>query len=242
MPSLSSDVDFVYLAIMSTAIAAGMLVKRLTSTPLPLPRASRLGITIGAIVGGALGAKIPWLAMDPEGLVRGTVWLADGRTITFGLVGGYFGVEIAKLSLGVKQKTGDGFVVPLATSIAIGRLGCFWSGCCFGAETSLPWGVDFGDGVARHPTQLYEALFHAAAAIAFHALGKRGLFPRQRIKLYFLAYFAYRFVTEWLRPEPKLALGLTLYQWAALAFSALFVVLYTIDRDPGRRLTASASR
>jgi len=231
MPT-DSDLDVGYLLIMSAAILVGAIVRRYAGPSLDLPRAQRFAILVGAIVGGALGAKVPWLVMDPEGLVSGAVWLSDGRTITFGLVGGYFGVEVAKLSAGVRTKTGDGFAVPLAASIAVGRLGCFWSGCCFGMATHVPWGVDFGDGFARHPTQLYEVFFHASAALALYQLGKRGLFPRQRIKLYFLAYFVYRFFTEWLRPEPQLALGLTLYQWTSVAFILLFVVLWWVDRRP----------
>ncbi len=241
------NVDFVYLLIMSSAVLVGAVVRRKLSPPLPLNRLTRLALVLGAIIGGTTFAKIPWLVADPAGLLDGTVWLGDGRTITFGLVGGYFGVEVAKLAAGVKTKTGDSFAVPLAASIAVGRLGCFWAGCCYGAASTLPWAVDFGDGVARHPTQIYEALFHASAAVVLYALGQRGLFERQRIKLYFLAYFVYRFFTEWVRPEPTLALGLTFYQWSSLAFIALFAVLFWLDRRPSDEaatssLSAGASR
>jgi phosphatidylglycerol:prolipoprotein diacylglycerol transferase len=235
------EVDLGYLLIMSSAVGVGAVVRRWVGPTLPLPSLSRLAIVLGAIIGGALGAKIPWLFMDPEGMVDGTAWLSDGRTITFGLVGGYFGVEVAKLAAGVKTKTGDSFAVPLAASIAVGRLGCFWAGCCFGIETALPWAVDFGDGVSRHPTQLYEAAFHAAAALILYELGRRRLFERQRIKLYFIAYFAYRFVTEWIRPEPELGLGLTLYQWSSLAFIVLFVALFRLDRGVASEPAATSS-
>lgn len=221
-----TEVDVGYLLIMGAAVAVGWLLRRYTSRPLELPRLSRLAVLSGAVVGGALGAKVPWLVMDPAGLVDGSVWMNDGRTITFGLVGGYLGVEVAKLAMGVKAKTGDGFALPLAASIAVGRLGCFWAGCCFGSATDVPWAVDFGDGLTRHPAQLYEALFHGSAVVVLYQLGKRNAFPRQRIKLYFLSYFTYRFFTEWLRPEPKLALDLTLYQWTSLAFIVVFAVLW----------------
>ncbi|MEM9072504.1 MAG: prolipoprotein diacylglyceryl transferase family protein [Myxococcota bacterium] len=228
-------VDAGYIAIMALAIATGLIVRRWVSPPLQIPRWQRFAVTVGAVVGGTVGAKIPWLVMDPEGLLNGRVWLSDGRTITFGLVGGYLGVELAKAAAGVRVKTGDSFAVPLATTIAIGRLGCFWSGCCFGAPTNLAWAVTT-DGVARHPTQLLEFTFHLAAAVALYQLGKANRFPRQRVKLYFLAYFVYRFATEWLRPEPKMALGLTLYQWATLAFVPLFLVLWWLDRKPASDL------
>ena len=78
------------------------------------------------------------------------------------------GVEIAKRAAGVTASTGDAFVVPLAVGIAIGRMGCFVAGLhddTYGNATTLPWGVDFGDGVARHPTQLYDIAFVCAAAL-----------------------------------------------------------------------------
>ena len=83
----------------------------------------------------------------------------------------------------------------------MGRLGCFHAGCCYGSVTSVPWGVDFGDGQLRHPTQLYESFFHLLAAVALYQLYRRQLFRGQHIRLYFLAYFCYRFLTEFIRPE-----------------------------------------
>src|SRR6185312_14251999 len=71
-------------------------------------------------------------------------------------------VEIVKRFLAIRSRTGDLFAVPLCVGIAIGRIGCFFAGLAddtYGKPTSLPWGVNFGDGIPRHPTQLYEVLF-----------------------------------------------------------------------------------
>ena len=65
-------------------------------------------------------------------------------------------------------------------------------------------------------------------------LKRRGLFRLQLIKLYILSYLAYRFVTEWLRPEPVVALGLTAYQWAALGIAPIFGVLWVRDRPASK--------
>ena len=125
-----------------------------------------------------IGAKLPFVLADWEGLASGRAWFENGKTIVFGLVGGYFGVELAKALLGVRVKTGDSFAVPVAAALAIGRLGCFVAGCCHGTVTTLPWGVDFGDGLRRHPTQLYESAFHLTAALVLAWLVHAGDLPR----------------------------------------------------------------
>ncbi|MFK7986596.1 MAG: prolipoprotein diacylglyceryl transferase [Sandaracinaceae bacterium] len=230
------QIDVGYVAIMLSAVVAGILVRRHVAEPTPLSRPQRLALLLGAVIGGTLGAKLPYVLSDPEGAISGMAWFRDGRTLTWGLVGGYFGVELAKLLAQVRGKTGDGFAVPVAVSVAFGRLGCFYAGCCFGQPTSLPWGVDFGDGQHRHPNQLYEVAFHLGMATLLYALGKRGKFKSQRIKLYLITYMAFRLISETWRPEPRLALGLTFYQWSALAFLILFVGLWIWD---AKRLPAT---
>ena len=236
---MDRPIDLVYVAIMAGAIAAGALARRLVPEPrakdsdgaaVALSTPQRLALLFGVIVGGALGAKLPYVLGDPEGAVTGTAWLSDGRTITWGLVGGYFGVELAKLLASVKGKTGDGFAVPVAVSVAVGRLGCFHAGCCYGAPTDLPWGWDFGDGIARHPNQLYEVAFHLTMAAAMVWVGRRGWLPTQRIKVYIGTSMVFRFFSELWHPEPRVAAGLTFYQWSAAAFAVLFALLFLWDQ------------
>src|SRR2546426_6191774 len=155
---------WIYPTIMGLAIATGVVVSRRTQQPLGLSRGQRLGLGLGAFCGGMIGAKLPFVLVNWEGFLDGSAWLESGKTLVMGLVGGYFGVEAAKWALRIRIKTGDSFAAPVAAAIAVGRLACFSAGCCFGTATDLPWGVDFGDGIRRHPTQLYESLFHLAAA------------------------------------------------------------------------------
>ncbi|MFM7160896.1 MAG: prolipoprotein diacylglyceryl transferase [Planctomycetaceae bacterium] len=202
----------------------------------PLARGERWAIAAGAFSGSMLAARLPFAVAQFAGLLGEGPWGGSGKTILFGMVGGYVGVEAVKGALGLKLKTGDSLAMPVAAGIAVGRIACFVGGCCYGTPTGLPWGVVFHDQIPRHPTQLYEAGFHAVAAVALGWLHAQGWFRLQLIKLYFLVYFAYRFVTEWLRPEPVLAGGLTFYQWSALLFAGLFVVLWRIDQPAARAL------
>jgi phosphatidylglycerol---prolipoprotein diacylglyceryl transferase len=132
----------------------------------------------------------------------------------------------------------------VAASVAVGRLGCFVAGCCYGRPTSLPWGVVFAqhDSQPRHPTQLYEAAFHALAAVVLYQLQRVGVFRGNLIKLYIIAYAAYRFLTEFLREEQRLWLDLTGYQWSALAMIVVFAGLWWHDAEPQRNAHAAEKR
>ncbi|MBI3564599.1 MAG: prolipoprotein diacylglyceryl transferase, partial [Elusimicrobia bacterium] len=185
---------------MTAALATGAALSRRGHEDLGLTRAQKAALGLGAFVGAMTGAKLGILALDPHASTRVADLLDGGKTILGGLAGGYLGVEAAKWALEIRAKTGDGYAVPVAASIAVGRLGCFVAGCCYGLPTALPWGVDFGDGVPRHPTQLYEALFHGLMAVALSRLKTAGRYPRQLMKLYILSYLAYRFLTEFIRP------------------------------------------
>ncbi|WP_435007814.1 prolipoprotein diacylglyceryl transferase [Tundrisphaera lichenicola] len=232
-------VPWIYPWIMLASLATAILLRGRTPQPAGLTARERWGIGLGAFCGAMIGAKLPFALADWEGLVSGWAWLENGKTIVFGMVGGYLGVEIAKAMLGVKVKTGDGFAVPVAGAVAVGRLSCFVAGCCHGVATGLPWGVDFGDGVRRHPTQIYEMIFHTSAAVVLGSLQRRGLFRGQLIKLYLLSYLAYRFATEFIRPEPVIGLGLTGYQWACLGLAPVFVALWIRDARAFRRIPAT---
>lgn len=228
---LQRHLPWSYPLIMAAAIATGAYLGRRAQAGLKLTAGEKFGLGLGAFCGAMLGAKFVFLLIDPLAPMRLSDFLDGGKTILGGLMGGYFGVELAKWTLQLKVKTGDSYAVPVAASIAIGRLGCFVAGCCYGTPTSLPWGVDFGDGVPRHPTQLYEAVFHGSMAFLLAKLRREGRYPRQLMKLYIISYLAYRFMTEFIRPERRVFEGLTGYQLVALAMIPLFAMLWKRDRE-----------
>jgi phosphatidylglycerol:prolipoprotein diacylglycerol transferase len=110
-------------------------------------------------------------------------------------------------------RTADVFAPGLALGHAFGRLGCFSAGCCFGRETTLPWGVVFHNplahevggvplGVHVHPTQIYEMLVELANfAILFWML-KHKKFEGQVVGAYMFIYGVARFFLEFLRGDP----------------------------------------
>jgi phosphatidylglycerol:prolipoprotein diacylglycerol transferase len=210
-----------YATFMLLAAGAFLLARRCTPAPpavASLPRLDRIALAGAAFVGGVFGAKLPF-AIGAD-LTSPSVWAMDGKTIVTGLIGAYLAVEVVKRALDIRVKTGDTFALPLAVGLGVGRWGCFFNGCCYGTPTDLPWGVDFGDGVPRHPTQAYESLFHLALAAVLIVFTVRGTIPDHRLQFYLIAYAAFRFATEFVRPEPVYALGLTYYQLTAAALAA----------------------
>jgi phosphatidylglycerol:prolipoprotein diacylglycerol transferase len=205
-----------------------------------LPWSDRILLMLAAFTGGVLGAKIPFVlgvmsGPDP-GFLGWRLWFADGKTITAGLAGAYLGVELGKLALGIRIKTGDTFALPLACALAVGRLGCFFNGCCYGVSTEVPWGVDFVylDGLTHrcHPTQVYESLFHLGMAGLLLLMIRLDVLKNQRLKCYLIAYCVYRFLSEFIRPEQAFFLGLTFYQCFCVAAAVALAVQWWVDSRP----------
>ena len=178
---------------------------------------------IAAAIGGAwLGGLVVYWAADPALTAahwRDPAYLWGGKTIVGALAGGLWAVEATKRALGITRATGDLFAVPLAVGIAIGRIGCFLTGLSDrtqGLPTSLPWGVDFGDGVPRHPAPLYEAGFLLVLAAWLAWRGGRPHTEGALFRGFLLAYMAFRLGADFLKPGVPLA-GLTAIQWTCVA-------------------------
>jgi phosphatidylglycerol---prolipoprotein diacylglyceryl transferase len=227
--------NWLYSLIIVLAVGTAAGVARFTQSRLSLTRGQKWGIGLGAFCGAMIGAKLPFVFSDWNAFASGIAWFSDGKTILLGLVGGYVGVELAKWAMQIRVRTGDSFAVPVPIAVSIGRVGCFVGGCCYGTPTDLPWGVRFPavDDLPRHPTQLYESLFHALAAAVLAYLMDRKLFPGNLMKLYFIAYAIYRFLSEFIRPEARSIAGITAYQWSCLVIAIGFSYLWWRDATRG---------
>jgi prolipoprotein diacylglyceryltransferase len=159
-----------------------------------------IALGIGAIAGALLFGSL--------NLTLAGFWQI-GHSIAGAVAGGIVGVELFKLATGIRGSTGGQFVAPLALGIAVGRLGCFFAGLVdftYGTPTRLAWGVDFGDGIARHPVQLYEsASMLVFLALYLWALAKRSQFVRRQGFYLFVGWYAVqRFAWEFLKPYPAI--------------------------------------
>jgi len=189
-------------------------------------------------VGAALGSKLLFFLEDPKltlAQIHDPVFLMGGKTIIGGLIGGVFVVELTKKISGIQQRTGDLFAVPLCLGTAIGRLGCFFTGLddnTYGLPTSLPWGVDFGDSVPRHPVQLYEVIFVLALGLFLLRWFQRPHVSGDIFKGFMVGYACFRLFIDFLKPYHRFG-GLATLQWGCI------VVLGYYASDIWRWITSS---
>lgn len=205
-------------------------------------RAAGPGYVASLAVGAAAGA---WLSGSLNTLMSASPTLS--HSVLGALAGAVVGVEAWKLARGVRGSTGGVFTGPFALGIAVGRLGCLFEGPgdrTYGTPTSLPWGVDLGDGIARHPVQIYESL----AMLVFVAIYVAGLAQRSpwamRRSFYVLCiwYGAQRFVWEFLKPYPTVTGPFNLFHLISLGLIVYGAVMYGrdlrhADADGGDRAT-----
>lgn len=192
-------------------------------TALHLPVSYYVVLAFGAIFGAfALGTANLFLS-GHEGQI--------GRSIVGALSGGIVAVEIYKKTTGLKGSTGVSFVAAFAVGTAIGRIGCYVSGIedfTYGVETNLPWGVDFGGGVHRHPVQIYESLVMAGFAVTYFISLKRSAYWATHQAFYYmvLVYGTERFTFEFFKPYAKLVGPFNLFHLvcAALVIYALYML------------------
>jgi prolipoprotein diacylglyceryltransferase len=162
------------------------------------------------------------------------------------IAGGIVAIELYKWRNGISLRTGARFALPLAIGIAIGRLGCFFAGLddfTYGTPTALPWGHDFGDGIARHPVQLYESAAMAGFAIVYivAVVRRNGFVIDNGFYLVLAFYGAQRFVWEFLKPYAALIGPLTLFHLLSLAillYAAVMLVTAPVARVAHERAAA----
>ncbi|MBD2107015.1 prolipoprotein diacylglyceryl transferase family protein [Nodosilinea sp. FACHB-13] len=207
--------------VVAYGVAMGLLRRNVSRDAIPLNQ--RSSVVVGGLIGALVGAKLLVLLQHID--LLGSDWRSwlllglQGKTVVGALLGGLIGVELTKKWIGLTRSTGDAFVFPLLAGTAIGRVGCFLTGLSdrtYGTVTALPWGIDFGDGLPRHPTQLYEIGFLIALGM-FLAWYRKSDPPSGKLfQLYLVGYLGFRFVVDFLKPDFQPLLGLSFIQLACL--------------------------
>ncbi len=199
-------------------VALSLVVKAARREGIDPDRAWNLGIL--AILSSMVGSKLLMIINDWSYYSQHPAELFSMATLqAYGVFFGGLIVAVAACLFYIRLnhmpmlKTCDVFAPGIAIGHAIGRLGCFAAGCCYGKPTSLPWAVTFTNplaaqlvgtplGVPLQPTQIYEFLVELANFAFLWWLLKHKRFEGQVIGAYMFVYGFARFFLEFLRDDP----------------------------------------
>jgi len=194
------------------------------------------------LIGALIGARI-YYALEHWPYFKHKPWevlyLWKGGLAFYGGFVGAFALSflyVKKRKLSVLE-VADLIAPSIPAGHAVGRIGCFCAGCCYGKPTSFPWAIVFTDphslarlGVPLHPTQLYHALSNIFIFLVLCREYPRRKFKGQVFFSYLLLYAIARFLIEFLRGDPRAFIGpFSLPQWfsvlaAGLSLGFLFIL------------------
>jgi prolipoprotein diacylglyceryltransferase len=219
---------------------AGFWLMRSGRVTFPVPQPLRFPYLAALIFGAGLGAVVFGSA---------NLWLSGqggfARSIEGAVAGGIVAIEAYKRLAGITQRTGARFALPFAVGVAVGRIGCYLSGLddfTYGTPTTLPWGHDFGDGVPRHPVQLYESAAMALFALVYlwRVLRRDRFVIAQGFYLAVGFYGAQRFVWEFFKPYGPVIGPFTLFH--LLSAAVLVYALVMIATAPKQQESPAHER
>jgi phosphatidylglycerol:prolipoprotein diacylglycerol transferase len=251
---------YTYGVMLAAAYLLGLqfALVRARSRGLKPERVMDLGIWI--IVSALVGAKLLLLLVEWDTYTRSS---ADLMTLVRS-AGVFYGGLIVAVAVALFYlwrhrmpvwSVTDVFAPGIALGHVIGRLGCFFAGCCFGKETSVPWAITFTNeyaarnvgtpiNVPLHPTQLYEAGAELLILGLLLATERRGrTFPGRTFWGYMLLYGISRFVIEFYRGDGRGMVGmLSTSQFVSLLIVPVSIaMLIYLSRRRNPAPTAAAS-
>ena len=200
-----------------------------------------------AFVGAIVGAKllfiiVSWQELGANFIQKIATILRDFR-YGFVFFGGMITAVIALVCYMKRKKlpilkTADLLIIALPLGHALGRIGCFCAGCCYGKPTSLPWGVTFTHpqalvppsllGVPLHPTQLYECVGNLLLFTLLHFYYQRPHKEGSVLVAYIFGYSLMRFIIEFFRGDFRgdFFLGLSPSQCISLIAAGVALTLW----------------
>ncbi|HSW49104.1 MAG TPA: prolipoprotein diacylglyceryl transferase [Bryobacteraceae bacterium] len=255
LPQLVRIGDF-YIPTYGVMIACGFLVALWMAARLAgragFDKEAVLNLGIYCGLAGILGGKLLMVLEDLDYYLRHPLEIFSLETLRAG--GVFYGgllLALATAYFYMRRKrlpvlaTADVVAPGLALGHAVGRVGCFAAGCCWGVECDRSWAVTFTDPMAHqlfgtplgtplHPAQLYETGTVALTAALLYGLVRREHRPGTIIGLYLLLYSLARFVIEFFRaPQQPNPFGgpLTVAQWISVGlFAAGALILWRRGR------------
>jgi hypothetical protein len=212
------------LAWLGAALAARWQHRKWPREAIQLSATTEPSYFVSLAVGALTGA---WIFGSLNSM-RGPI-IAPSHSIAGALAGGIIAVEGWKSSRGIRRSTGGVFVLPICVGMIVGRMGCFFTGLpdyTYGIPTSVPWSMNLGDGVGRHPVQLYESLSVALfLAVYLRARFHNASWARDHaFQAMIIFYAGQRFLWEFLKPYPTVLGPLNVFHLLSVGLIAYGII------------------
>lgn len=207
-----------YGFLLACAFLAGLWIAARQARKAGLDANRITDMAVWVLIAGLVGAKVLLLAVDWRFYSRNPRELLSvfqsGGVFYGGLIGGLLIAWWYARRYGLPGwATADVLAPGVILGQAIGRLGCFAAGCCYGKPASVPWAVTFTDAYAAravgtpmdtplHPSQLYESVLAFLLFLGLLWLSGRKRFDGQVVLSYTIGYSVIRFVLEFWRGDP----------------------------------------
>ena len=242
---------FFYIGIAAAALVGALICKR--------KKIERFDLACSAIytmIGAVVGAKLLFIAVSLEDIIRYSIPLVDvikgGFVFYGGLIGGILGLFIyCKQFKGKFLQYGELFATVLPLGHAFGRVGCFFAGCCYGMPYDGPFSHTYHSvaggmtplGVPLLPVQMIEAvvlvlIFVFMLIMYFKTKDRYGMAP----VIYLIIYSVVRFVLEFFRGDAERGslLVLSTSQWVSVGLIVAAIGYVVYCRKTGKPLTRIA--
>lgn len=220
-----------YGAVMALGIVVGILYAMRIGKDRHLDPYAISEVGLWTVIFGLLGARLAYVLQHLQRYLQDPISLINlrkgGIAIQGALVLGFSATAYTCKKRSIRVMDGlDVYIRPVLLGMALGRVGCFLQGCCYGSpcSESLPWGVIYPESmniacVPRHPSQIYEGILDIVLMCFLARVFKRAKFYGQTFWTGIAGYGVVRFIAECFREcDSSPVYGLSLAQWASVLF------------------------
>lgn len=224
-----------YGFLMALAFLVCIVLIRQNSSRYDIPFEEILDCLLWVLIGGLIGGRLLYVAINWDNFFSRPLQILAFRDGGMAFQGGLaVGVFTAILVCRLKRisffKLADILAPYAALGHAIGRVGCFFNGCCYGRVIENGFGVTYPDeSVMRIPAQLYEASFLVVLYFFLMFLGRKKTFSGFVFSLYIIIYSIFRFSIEFFRGDnPVVSGGMTLGQVISIITFVCGMILVSV--------------
>ncbi len=207
-----------------------------------------LGVILGGRIGYILFYNFDHFIDNPAIIIR--IW-EGGMSFHGGMLGVFLALYLFGRKTGKTFFQVSDFIAPMVPlGLGFGRLGNFINKELWGrpVDSSIPWALDYGDQIARHPSSLYQALSEGLLLFIILFIYSRKPRPTMAVSgVFMMAYGSFRFITEFYR-IPDAHLGFVMFDWMTkgqqlsipMILFGIFIFVLAYRKDTEKHTTEKA--